>query len=54
MMEILAELLSRPALAMTTDTYGKTIAPKIKNHRNGFGVKIEPIKQAVRIIIEMK
>jgi len=54
MMEVPAELLSRPALAITTDTYGKTIAPKIKNHRKGFGVKIDPIKHAVRIIIEMK
>lgn len=54
MIELGPETLSRPALATTTDTYGKTAAPAIAIQRYGPCKKTAATKQKVRIIIEMK
>ena len=46
--------VSRPAFATTTAIYGKVTAPTRANHRYGLGSNTVKIKQAVRIIMEMK
>lgn len=47
-------MVSRPALAMTTATYGNVTAPKSANHLKGLGRITVRIKHKVLIIIEMK
>jgi hypothetical protein len=47
-------IVSRPAFATTTATYGKKTAPTSANQRNGLGNITVRMKQSVRTIMEIK